>query len=228
MEHQFLFYADDAVVGAAHAHIGLEGGAVGKNPLVRGGNVRVRAENCRHAAVEVPAHGDFLAGRFCVEVDDDHSGANGGKQSIGCAKGIVDRRHEDAALQLQHGEVDARRRFAFVVAVTRQAGWKVGRPQHAPRLHLRVWSSGVQIFVELSLIPDMIAGGQYVGAPLENLFGDLRRDAETARGILDIDDREIDVVRRAYVADVLAHDFASRAAEDVADEQDIQWCPGLL
>ena len=32
----------------------------------------------------------------------------------------------------------------------------------------------------------------------------------------------------AYVADVLAHDFASRAAEDVADEQDIQWCPGLL
>ncbi len=48
------------------------------------------------------------------------------------------------------------------------------------------------------------------------------RHAEAAGGVFDIDDGEVDVVRLAHVADVLAHDPASRAAEDVADEKDVQ------
>ncbi len=68
----------------------------------------------------------------------------------------------------------------------------------------------------------MVAGGEHVGAKVEQLFGDLRRYAETASGILRIDDGEFDVMRGAHVADVLAHDAAPRAAENVADEKNFQ------
>ena len=61
-----------------------------------------------------------------------------------------------------------------------------------------------------------------MNSPVENLFSDLRGHAKAARGVFDIDDREIDVVGFAYVADMLAHDAAPRAAEDVADEENVQ------
>ena len=64
----------------------------------------------------------------------------------------------------------------------------------------------------------MVAGGQHVGAQVEEFFGNLRGHAEAAGGVLGVDDGEFDVVRLAHVADVLAHDPAPRAAEDVADE----------
>jgi len=47
----------------------------------------------------------------------------------------------------------------------------------------------------------------------------LGRDAETAGGVLGIDDDEIDGMRLANVADVRLHDFATGTAKYVADEQ---------
>ncbi len=64
----------------------------------------------------------------------------------------------------------------------------------------------------------MVAGGEDVGAQVEQFFGDLGSHAEAAGGVLGIDDGELDVVGLAHVADVFAHDLASCAAEDVADE----------
>ena len=37
----------------------------------------------------------------------------------------------------------------------------------------------------------MVAGGQYVRAQVEDLLGDLRRNAKAAGGVLDIDDDQI-------------------------------------
>ncbi len=133
VQHQFFFHADDAVVRAAHAHIGLERRSARQNALVRRGNMRVRAQNRRHAPVQIPPHGNFLAGGLGVEIHHDHFGLDPGQQRIGGAKGIVDRRHKDAALQLHHRVVHAACGGSFKDAVTRQAGLKIRRPQHAPR-----------------------------------------------------------------------------------------------
>ena len=74
VEDQVFFDADDAVVGAAHADVGLVGGAAGEDAFVGGGNVGVGAEDGGDAAVEMPAHGDFFAGGFGVEVEEDDLG----------------------------------------------------------------------------------------------------------------------------------------------------------
>jgi hypothetical protein len=68
----------------------------------------------------------------------------------------------------------------------------------------------------------VVAGGQYVRAQIEKLFGNLRSQAKAAGGVFRIDDGQLHLVRLTQMADVLAHDPAPRAAEDVADEKDVQ------
>ena len=68
----------------------------------------------------------------------------------------------------------------------------------------------------------MVAGGEDIGAHVKKLFRDLRRNPESTGGILGVDDREFDIVRFAYVADVLAHNAAASATEDVTYEEDVQ------
>ena len=62
-------------------------------------HVRVRADDERGLPVEMPAHRDLLAGRLGVEVHDDDAGL--GRMRFDLAQdhreGIVDRRHEHAA-----------------------------------------------------------------------------------------------------------------------------------
>ena len=99
---------------------------------------------------------------------------------------------------------------------------QIRRPQHAPRGRSAFGSGGVHVVDQLLLVPHVIAGGQHIGAQVEDLLGDLRRHAEAAGGVLNVHDRQLDLVRLAHVADVLAHDPASRAAEDVADEKNVQ------
>ena len=61
--------AEDAVVGAGHADVALEGGAAGEDALVGGGNMSMGAEDRTNAAVEIAAHQLFIAGGFGVEID---------------------------------------------------------------------------------------------------------------------------------------------------------------
>ena len=57
---------------AGHADVGLIGGAVLEDLLVGGGDVGVRAQHGRDAAVEVAAEELLVAGRLGVDVDQDH------------------------------------------------------------------------------------------------------------------------------------------------------------
>ena len=68
----------------------------------------------------------------------------------------------------------------------------------------------------------MIAGGQHVGAQVEELFGDLGREPEAAGGVFGVDDEQFDLMRLAQVVQMFAHNAAACAAEDVADEEDVQ------
>ena len=107
-------------------------------------------------------------------------------------------------------------------AVAGEAGREVGGAQNAARAFLAVGRRGGEIVEELALVPDVIAGGHAIGAEVEEVFGDVGGHAESAGGVFDIHDEQVDLVCFAHVADVFADDFASCAAEDVADEEDVQ------
>jgi hypothetical protein len=69
----------------------------------------------------------------------------------------------------------------------------------------------------------MVAGGQDIRAKIEEILGELGRQAEAARGVFGVDDDQFHDVRLAHMADVLAHDPAPRTAENVADEENVQF-----
>ena len=68
----------------------------------------------------------------------------------------------------------------------------------------------------------MVAHREHVGAEVEEVLGDLRRQPKAAGRILRVHNGELDTVRLAHVPDVLAHDPAPRTAKNVADEKNVQ------
>jgi len=93
----------------------------------------VGAQNRGDAPVEVPAHGDLLAGGFRVEVHNNDAGFDRGEQSVGLGKGIVGGADKNAAHELHYGIIHAASGCAFKDAVAGQAGLQICRPQHAAR-----------------------------------------------------------------------------------------------
>ena len=76
---------------------------------------------------------------------------------------------------------------------------------------------------DLALIPDVVAGGDYMSAEVEDLFRNGRGDAEAAGGVFAVDDEEINCVGFEDVWQVFADDVAAGGAEDVSDEEDVHW-----
>ena len=68
------------------------------------------------------------------------------------------------------------------------------------------------VLEDLFLVPDVVAGGDDVGAEVEELFGDGGRDAEAAGGVFAVDDEEVDGVGFEDVREVLADDVAAGAS----------------
>ncbi len=68
----------------------------------------------------------------------------------------------------------------------------------------------------------MVAGSEHVCAQIEEVLGNLRRHAESACGVFRVDDGQVDVAGLAHMADVFADNLAPRAAEDVANEKNVQ------
>src|SRR4030067_1710732 len=66
LDDGLYLHADDGVEGADHADIADEGGALGEDVSVGGGDVGVRADDGADAAVQVPSHRHFLAGGLWV------------------------------------------------------------------------------------------------------------------------------------------------------------------
>ena len=67
----------------------------------------------------------------------------------------------------------------------------------------------------------MIAGGDDVGAEVEELVGDGGGEAEAAGGVFAVDDEEINGVGFKDVGEMFADDVAAGGAEDVADKKDV-------
>ena len=67
----------------------------------------------------------------------------------------------------------------------------------------------------------MVAGGDDVGAEVEELFRYGGRDAEAAGGIFAVDDEEVHLVRFKQLGQVFVDDVAAGGAKNVADKEDL-------
>jgi hypothetical protein len=68
----------------------------------------------------------------------------------------------------------------------------------------------------------VVAERDRVGSGREQLVGDLRRDAEPVRGVLAVDDAEVDPELLAQARQPLLDRTTTRAAVDVGDEEELQ------
>ncbi len=195
-----------------------------EDALVGGGDVGVGAEDGGDAAVEVPAEGDFFAGGFAVDVEEDDLGAGRfgdlGEEVVGLAEGVVAGGHEDAALEVDDGVRLAVAEDALVEAEAGGSVGVVGGAEDAAAAGVGVFGDG-HVLEDLFFVPDVVTGGDYVGSEIEELFGDGGGDAEAAGGVFAVDDEEIDGVGVEDVRQVFADDMAAGGAEDVADKENI-------
>ena len=212
--------ADDGIVGAGHADVGLEGGALGEDAVVGGGDVGVGAEDGGDAAIEIPAEGLLFARGLGVEIDEDDLGGDFGEELVGFAEGVVAGGHEDAALEVEDGVLGAVIEGALVAAEAYGGGGVVAGTEQAAGALVR-GGEDAHVVEDFALIPDVVAGGDDVGAEIEEFLGERGRDAEAAGRIFTVDDEEVDGVGSKQVGQVGLDDAAAGGAEDIADEENI-------
>src|SRR5277367_3941389 len=211
----FFLHADDGIVGAGHAYVGDIGSAAGENAIIGGGDVGVRAQDGGDFAVEMPAHGLFFGSGFGVHVHDDHLhiGRERSELAFGGAKGIFQRRHEGAALQIHYRVGDAIFSLADEMAFARGADGKI-RGADQPRL--------VREKIEnLLAVPDVIAAGDDFRSGREYFFGEARSDAETGCGIFAVGDAQVYGAFRDDIREAVMDDFSSGRADNISDKENL-------
>src|SRR5579864_9786538 len=114
----------------------------------------VGADHGRDPAVQVPAQGDFFRGGLGVKIHQHHLGLDLLQDLVGKAEGVVVRRHEDAALQINHGVSHAFTGAAFIYSGSGEAGGKVGGTQHPACRTGAV--GGFEVLHDLALVPDVV------------------------------------------------------------------------
>ena len=72
------------------------------------------------------------------------------------------------------------------------------------------------------LVPDVVAGRYHRDARAQEIDGDFRRDSPAARGVLAIDDDEIDRVQFLQTRQLRDHGAAARLAHNVAEKKNRQ------
>jgi hypothetical protein len=186
--------------------------------------VGVGAEDGGDAAVEIPAEGGFFAGGFGVDVEEDDFCVGVAfdldEKLVGFAEGVVAGGHEDAALQVEDGVFGAVAELALVDAEAGCADGVVGGTDDAAATDVRVGGDG-HVLEDFFLVPDVVAGGDDVGAEVEEFFCEGGGDAEAASGVFAVDDEEVDGVGLQDVGEMFADDMAAGRAEDVADEENV-------
>ena len=134
-----------------------------------------------------------------------------GELAVGGPEGIVDRRHEHAALQAQHG---VRRAVARCAAVHAAAGAALGKICGAQQA--RLVRDEIDDFLA---VPDVIAAGENGDAGAEQLLGEARRDAEAGGGVLAIGDDQVQLLVGDHVGQALGDDPAAGRTDNVSDEK---------
>ena len=178
-------HAYHAAPRARHAHVGHVGGPAGQNAGVGGGHVGVRAHAGGHAAVEVPAHRDLLAGGLGVEVHQHVVGlvAQAGQDGVGLGEGGAGGLDEHGPGEVDDTEARSRR-----APPPGGRGPGAARGKFAGRTIGRV---GVQVAEDLLVAVGVVAEGDRVHAGAEQLAGGLLGDAHPAGDVLAVGDHEV-------------------------------------
>src|SRR6266550_3409968 len=183
LQDYVFVHPDAAVPGPDHAHIGDVGGPARQDPGVGRRDVGVGADHGAGPADQVPAHRGLLRRGFGVHVaEDDRSLRMGGQDRVGRPKRVIQGLEKDPPDQVHDQHlVAARVDHAPTLAWRRRR--VVGRPEHALQAG--------QLPDELLLGEHVVAGRDHVRARGPQLGDDLARQAETSRGVLAVDDREV-------------------------------------
>ena len=137
------------------------------------------------AAVQVPAHGDLLRGRFRVDIHQPELGPRPLAQHlVGRLEGRIDGRHEELALHIADQDLALLPQVVTEPAAARRPGGIIVRAEDR--------SMVLEAGHHLALVPDVVAGGEHVDPQAEQVVRDLRRQAESASGVLTVGDHEID------------------------------------
>jgi hypothetical protein len=137
--------------------------------------------------VKIDRHRLFLGGILSMEIDDNPVNlvsirSDNTQRNFEGAIHVV---HIDAALQIDHTKAE----IPFsenAVASSGGTSWIVSGSEKTFRF--------IEIFINLSLLPDMISAGDNVDAVGEYLIGKVRGEPESGGGVFSVYDYEIGMV----------------------------------
>ena len=173
----------------------------------------VRADNGRHFSVEKPPQGNFFARRLAMRINDDvrRLCANLCNCCFDGTKWVVqDRLHERASLHIDYANFS----LSSFEHDRSSARCAVGIIYRAQQTRLGVYERK-----NLFLIPDMIAAGNYRNTAAQELDRDFPSNTAAARGVLAVDDDEIQRVFRPQLRQAGNNGGAPWLANNVAKKE---------
>lgn len=212
--------SEDGVIGAAHAEVGDEGGAAGavfggEDAEVGSGGVGVCAVADGDASVDVPAHGDFFAGDFGVEVEDFDFDIGGdlGEEGVDGAPGVVHLGvHVEASHDVEDGDFEAGAGGDDGQAFADGGGGEVDGSDE--------FGAGFEEGDDLAFAEGVVAEGADVDAGAEDFFEDGGGETGATGGIFGIGDDEVDVAVFDDIGEEFSDDEAAGFTDDVAEAYD--------
>ena len=215
-DNAILTASEDGVVRPRHSDIGDIGSALGEDLLIGGGDMGVCAEDQTHTAIQVPAHGDFFAGRFGVHVHDDDFDVvgNAAQDVVNRSIRTVRRRfHIESAQEGDDGDFGADLGFVNGERFAGRGRWKVGWPNDV----VRCFENRDEVLFAVHVVAE---GHEIHAVPLE-LLVELGRQAGPSGSVLDVADDAVDLVVLDQLGQVLGDYLPTGAAHNVPDAQDV-------
>ncbi len=152
-----------------------------------------------------------------MHVDDDRvtgiAKRAGGESPRGGGERIVQGRHEQLPHDLYHQNPRAVFCGEDVGAATRRSVRIIRWPDEA----LLALGENQRFL----LVPGVVAGGNAIGAGLEEIVKYFFGNAQATGGVFAVDDDEIEAMARNQAGQVVGHGLAACAADDVAEKQDL-------
>ena len=180
----------------------------------------MRPEDGRDAAVGKMAERHLLARRLGVKIDQDRRRVDAelefSEQLVQPGERIVERIHEEPAHQIDDENALLADRMKPPVGAGRSL-WKVRRAQH-PRIP-------VEIGDDLTLVPDVIAGGQHIDFGIVKFAAEALGQAPARRRVLGIDDDQVEGEPTTQGRHVLFYGLTAGPSDNIATKQDFHTAP---
>lgn len=157
-----------------------------------------------------------------MEIDKDDLGRDLLQQLVGGPKRIVMLGHEHAALQIDDGVLLPAGQLTLVKAMPGSARDVVRGAQHPPRPRVAFLRNRLHIFDDFALVPHVVASGEDVGAVIEKLVRNARREAKPAGRIFSIDHHQVNRPLLYERCKMFADNTPPRLAKNVTYKQNLQ------